>query len=124
MIFSTFHFAKYISSHPTNICSKPVLLPGALLFAFSISLNKFSFSNIFGTDALQLKRLSFIGIIVTFLSLLYQFLTKITHGFNKIGYVSCFTEACPPSYPKNYFPFPLQEIPCLFHQLYFFLNLT
>ena len=36
-----FSFCKYISSHPTSICSKVVLLPGALLFRLSISLNKF-----------------------------------------------------------------------------------
>ena len=36
-----FSFCKYISSQPTSICSKLVLLLGAILFSLSISLNKF-----------------------------------------------------------------------------------
>ena len=36
-----FSFCKYVSSQPTSICSKLVLLPGALLFTFLISLHKF-----------------------------------------------------------------------------------
>ena len=31
-----FSFCKYISSHPTSICSKLVLLPGALLFTLNV----------------------------------------------------------------------------------------
>ena len=41
-----FSFYKYISSHPTSICSKLVLLPGALLFTLSISLSKFLLAEI------------------------------------------------------------------------------
>ena len=47
-----FSFCKYISSHPTSICSKLVLLPRALLFALSISLNKFLLVEIPGTKYL------------------------------------------------------------------------
>ena len=36
-----FSFRKDISSHSISICSKLVLLTGALLFTLSISLNKF-----------------------------------------------------------------------------------
>ena len=36
-----FLFCKCNSSHPACICSKLVLMPGALLFTLSISLNKF-----------------------------------------------------------------------------------
>ena len=37
--FLNFSFCKYISSHLTNICSKVVLLPGALLFTLAVALN-------------------------------------------------------------------------------------
>ena len=44
-----FSFCKYISYHLTSICSKLVLLPEALLFTLSISLNKFLLAGIPGT---------------------------------------------------------------------------
>ena len=47
-----FSFCKYISFHPTSICSKPELLKGAILFTFSISLNKFLLVEIPGTKHL------------------------------------------------------------------------
>ena len=47
-----FSFCKYISSHPTSICSKLVLLSGALLFTLSISLIKFLLVEIPGTKYL------------------------------------------------------------------------
>ena len=47
-----FSFCKYISSHPTSIFSKLVLLLGALLFTLSISLNKFLLVEITGTKHL------------------------------------------------------------------------
>ena len=48
-----FSFCKYISSHPTSICSKLVLLPGAFLFTLLISLNKFLQVEIPGTKHLM-----------------------------------------------------------------------
>ena len=47
-----FSFCKYISSHPASICSKLVLLPGALLFTLSISLTKVLLVEISGTKHL------------------------------------------------------------------------
>ena len=47
-----FWFCKYISSHPTRIRSKLVLLPGAFLFTLSVSLNKFLLVEIPGTKQL------------------------------------------------------------------------
>ena len=44
-----FLFCQQIPCHPTSICSKLVLLPGALLFTLSISLNKFLLVEIPGT---------------------------------------------------------------------------
>ena len=51
-------FCKYISSHPTSIFSKLVLLPEALLFTFSISLNKFLLVGIPG-----MKHLTYVVIV-------------------------------------------------------------
>ena len=53
-----FSFCKYISSHPTSISSKLVLLPGALLFTLSISLNKFLLVEIPG-----MKHLTYLVIV-------------------------------------------------------------
>ena len=47
-----FSFCKYISSHTTSIFSKLVLLPEALLFTLSVSLNKFFLVEIPGTKQL------------------------------------------------------------------------
>ena len=47
-----FSFCKYISSHPTSIFSKLVLLTWALLFTLSVSLNKFLLVEIPGTKHL------------------------------------------------------------------------
>ena len=44
-----FSFCKYISSQPTSIFSKLVLLPGALLFTFLISLKKFLLVEVWNT---------------------------------------------------------------------------
>ena len=43
-----FSFCEYIFSHPTSICSKLALLPGALLFRVSVSLKKFLLVEITG----------------------------------------------------------------------------
>ena len=56
-----FLFCKYISSHPTSICLKLVLLPGTLLLTLSISWNKFLLVEIPGT-----KHLTFL-VVVDFL---------------------------------------------------------
>ena len=48
-----FSFCKYISSQPTSICSKLVLLLGAILFSLSISLNKFLLVDISDTKHLM-----------------------------------------------------------------------
>ena len=47
-----FLFCKYISSHPTSICPKLVLLPWTLMFTLSISLNKFLLVEIQGMKQL------------------------------------------------------------------------
>ena len=47
-----FLFCKYISSHPTSICPKLVLLPWTLMLTLSISLNRFLLVEIQGMKQL------------------------------------------------------------------------
>ena len=80
--FLNFSFCKDISSHPTSICSKLVLLPGALLFTLSISLNKFLLVEIPGTKHLTHR----VIVYFTFKICISAFYKKIrlTNRFGKL----------------------------------------
>ena len=70
-----FSFAKYISSHPTSICSKLGFVLGALLLTLSISLNKFLLVKMAGT-----KHLTYLVIVdFTFKTCICTLYTNITY---------------------------------------------